>query len=133
MENSRDFNKKCELYRSEGWNVTEDGVATLVTKFSHKTIRIADDNKYDGWHKLPSCAEAYDEETKYCLDINAKIAAGEIPSRISGSVPSAWIDYSGLAKNKAIYKAAYAAAKKELENTGSLYRRLGSRFVKAFA
>jgi len=133
MENSRNFKEKCELYRSEGWNVNEYGVASKITTFSSQTIRIVDDNKYDNWHKLPKNAERYDAEVSYCLDINAKINAGEIPDRINGSVPSAWIDYAGLVRNKAIYKAAYDAAKKDLENTGALYKRIGSKFVKAFA
>lgn len=123
MKNSRDIKARIAEYRKAGWEVIS-GVATQVTSPGKVSVGMAPDGEYDTWIPLPVDAavpcppgllSSHDVKVQRTLKVNELIARGsfeDLPGY--GDLPSAWVDYAGMERNKDIYARAKKAALLEL-------------------
>jgi hypothetical protein len=130
--NSKKLEERIKMYQDDGWIVD---INKMERRKSNQTCGLTPDGEYDVWYPLPPTASIsisdHDQKVQRVLKLNAAIAAGSIYSTMPcGDCPSAWIDYEGHERNKALYAQAIEQVKKELSSGKQLYIRQGARFVK---
>jgi hypothetical protein len=115
MKNSRSLTERIAEYRADGWAIDADNTA----RKDGVSRGMAPDGEYDRWLLLPDGVDvqlsAHDQLVQQALSANREIATGALAVSGIGHIPSAWIDYAGLERNKVMYARAQQAAREELE------------------
>ena len=139
MKNSRSLTERINEYKNAGWEICATATGEYYATRKGITVGMAPDGEYDVWLPLPVDAADtlartdHDIKLERALALNARIAKGEIVNMFAcGDCPSAWLDFAGNDRNKALFAAAKAAALTELrsESAGKLYKRVGCKFVR---